>query len=59
MKFSSLKFSKKSKFKASKIVKMAVFDLMKSAKLILSKIKVAGKLLHKFPHCGIRLEKVS
>ena len=37
---------KKSKFKAFKIVKTAVFDLLKSAKIDFSKIRVAGKLLN-------------
>ena len=40
------KFPKKSKFRAAEMVKMAVFDLLKSAKLILRKIRVEGNLLN-------------
>ena len=41
-----LKLYQKSKFEAFKMVKMAVFDLLKLAILISCKIRVAGKLLH-------------
>ena len=46
--FSHLKMSKipkHSKFRAAEIVKMAVFQLLKAAKLISRKIKVEEKLL--------------
>ena len=39
-------FFHKSKFEASKNVKMAVFDFLKAAKLISHKIRVAEKLLY-------------
>ena len=48
---------KKSRIKASKIVKMAVFDLLKSAKIDFTYIR-SGRKIAKFPHCRISTIKI-
>ena len=41
---------KKSKFRASKFVKMAIFETSKSAKLDFTE-NLSGRKIAKFPHC--------
>ena len=54
--FSSVKFFRKLRFKASKIVKTAVFDLLKSAKIDFM-YNQSGRKITKFPHCGKSSQK--
>ena len=49
--FSSVHFPKKSNLKAPKIVKMVVFDLLKSTKIDFT-WNHNGRKISKFPHCG-------
>ena len=49
--------SQKSKFKASKIVKMAIFDLLKSATIWFHENQGDRKIL-RFPHCEVEVHSV-
>ena len=51
-------FLKKSKFNTFKIVKSAVFDLLKLAKLDFT-LNQSGRKIAKFQHCGISSIKIS
>ena len=46
----------KSKFKASKIVKMTVFDPQKFAKIDFTQNQ-SGRKIAKFPHCGVEITR--
>ena len=57
MTFSSVKFPKNSKFKASKIVRMTVFDPVKLAKIDFTQSQSDRKMA-KFPHCETSTVKI-
>ena len=48
--------TQKSKFKASKIVKMTVFDGLKFAKIDFTQNQ-SGRKIAKFPHCGVEITR--
>ena len=52
------KIPKNTKFKASEIVHMTVFDLLKSAKIIFMQNQSSWKIA-RFPHCGISTVKIA
>ena len=50
--FENVKNFQNSKFRATEMVRMAVFDLLKSATIDFTQIQ-SGRKIAKFPHCAI------